>query len=126
MSGKIVLDTNALIYHFQGIAPWTDFIDGHLRADVSVSVITRMELLALNGLAPDSEKKIRAFLEKLNIAPLSPVIENVAILLRRKARLKLPDAIVAATAVVSKAVLVTNDKAMAALDWPGLKVMKPA
>jgi len=126
MSGKIVLDTNALIYHFQGLAPWTDFIDGQRRADVSVSVITRMELLALNGLAQDSERQIRAFLEKLNITPLSAAIENMAILLRRKARLKLPDAIVAATAVVSKAVLITNDKDMAALDWPDLKVMKPA
>jgi len=126
MSGKIVLDTNALIYHFQGLAPWTDFIDGLRRADVSVSVITRMELLALNGLPPDSERTIRAFLEKLNIAPLSAAIENMAILLRRKARLKLPDAIVAATAVVSKAVLISNDKDMAALDWPDLKVMKPA
>jgi len=126
MSGKIVLDTNALIYHFQGLAPWTDFIDGQRRADVSVSVITRMELLALDGLAPDSERRILDFLAKLNIEPLSSALENMAILLRRKTRLKLPDAIVAATAVVSKAVLVTNDKAMAALDWPNLNVMKPA
>ena len=126
MNGKHVLDTNTLIYHLQGLKPWIDFIDGLRPVNVLVSVITRMELLAWNDLTSEGERKVRSFLDTLNIASLSSAIETEAILLRRKARLKLPDAIVAATAVVFDAVLVTNDKAVAALNWPNLKVINPA
>jgi len=127
MNGKVVLDTNTIIYHLQGLKPWTDFINGLHPDQALVSVITRMELLAWDGLTSNDEKQARDFLDLLvKIVPLSYPLENEAILLRRQARLKLPDAIVAATAVVSEAVLVTNDKIMAALNWPKLKVMNPA
>lgn len=126
MNGKHVLDTNTLIYHFQGLKPWTDFIGGLRPVNVLVSVITRMELLAWNDLTSEGERKVRSFLDTLNIASLSSAIETEAILLRRKARLKLPDAIVAATAVVFDAVLATNDKTMAALNWPNLKIINLA
>jgi predicted nucleic acid-binding protein len=127
MNGKFVLDTNTIIYHLQGLKLWTDFINDLPPDQALVSVITRMELLAWDGLTSNDEKQARNFLDLLvKIIPLSYPIENEAILLRRKARLKLPDAIVAATAVVSDAVLVTNDKAVAALNWPALKVISPA
>ena len=46
MNGSFVLDTNTIIYHFQGLKPWSDFFNGLRRDQVLVSVITRMELLA--------------------------------------------------------------------------------
>jgi len=125
MNGKFVLDTNTIIYHFQGLRPWTNFIKELRPSNVFVSVITRMELLAWDDLTTKGERQVRSFLDSLNVTSLSDAIETEAISLRRKARLKLPDAIIAATAVVFEATLVTNDKTMADLNWPNLKVIIP-
>jgi predicted nucleic acid-binding protein len=123
MNGKFVLDTNIIIDHFEGLKPWVDFVDSLSAANAWVSVMTRMELLVWSNLDSEGERQVRAFLDKMSIATLSPEIEAEAIALRRKTRLKIPDAIVAATAVTFDAMLVTNDKAMCALNWPNLKVM---
>jgi predicted nucleic acid-binding protein len=125
MNGKYVLDTNTVIYHLRGLRPWAGFIKELRPSNIFVSVITRMELLAWDDLTAAGERQIRSLLDSLNITSLSDAIETEAISLRRKARLKLPDAIVAATAVVFEATLVTNDKAMACLNWPDLKVIIP-
>ena len=125
MNGKFVLDTNTIIYHLQGLTPWSIFLSNLPAASLSVSIITRMELLAWDGLTLKGERQIRTFLDKVNIAPLDHSIENEAIALRRNTRLKLPDAIVAATAVILKAALVTNDRTLASLDWLDLKVVIP-
>jgi predicted nucleic acid-binding protein len=52
-------------------------------------------------------------------------IERTAIAIRREGepRLKLPDAIVAATAVFMDAALVTADARLCKLTWPGFTVM---
>ena len=125
MNGKYVLDTNTIIYHLRGLRPWTNFINELHPSNLFVSVITRMELLAWDDLTLDAEKQIRSILDSLNITLLSDAIEIEAISLRRKARLKLPDAIIAATAVVNEATLVTNDKPLSTLNWPNLKIFIP-
>ncbi|MDR2947214.1 MAG: type II toxin-antitoxin system VapC family toxin [Candidatus Adiutrix sp.] len=125
MNGNFVLDTNAVIYYLRGEKPWADFINSLPPTQVFVSVITRMELLAWKSLTLEGEKQVRSLLATLNIASLSAAIEAEAISLRRNTHIKLPDAIVAATAVVFKAVLVTGDKAVAALNWLQLEVVSP-
>lgn len=125
MNGSFVLDTNTVIYHLRGLKPWTDFINTLPPARVFVSVITRMELLAWKNLTLEGERQVRSFLDMLNIVLLSSAIETEAISLRRNTRVKLPDAIVAATSVVFNAILVTADKEIAALNWPNLKVISP-
>jgi predicted nucleic acid-binding protein len=125
MNGDFVLDTNTIIYYFQGRNPWSDFLKALRPEQILVSVITRMELLAWDGLTFNGEKQVRSFLGLIKIVPLSPPVENEAISLRRQTHLKLPDAIVAATAVVFEAALVTNDQAIAALNRPNLKVIIP-
>ncbi len=59
----------------------------------------------------------------LTVLPIDPEVERAAIAIRRGIRLKLPDAIITATAWVINAVLVTRDRRMTELDWPGLKTM---
>ena len=126
MNGNFVIDTNTIIYHLQGLQPWTDFLKGLHPKYGLVSVITRMELLAWDGLTSKGETQVHSFLGLVKIVPLSEPVENEAIVLRRKTRLKLPDAIVAATAVICEATLVTNDKTLGALKWPNLKIINPA
>ncbi|MDR2588966.1 MAG: type II toxin-antitoxin system VapC family toxin [Spirochaetales bacterium] len=115
---RFVLDTNTIIL----------FLDGKIGALPEgarlVSIITEMELLAFPNLTREGEKNIQNFLERVMIYPLTAAIKDEAIRLRRfgNPHLKLPDAIIAATAINLEAALVTNDAGIHALTWPGLFV----
>ena len=102
---KRVLDTNIILY----------LLDGRLakalaRGEYFISVITELELLSYPSLDEAEEEKIRAFLAEIRIVTLSPDIRNATVRLRRENSLKLPDAIIVATALTLNAELLTNDK----------------
>jgi len=125
MNDRYLFDTNAVLYYLQGRPEWVDFIDGTPMTERAASVITRMELLAFQGISPDGEARIRRFLDDLLIIPLSQTVENTAIAMRRTARLKLPDAIIAATALTQEATLITGDQRLRDLQWPGFRAVTP-
>lgn len=104
MGVSIVLDTNAVLY----------FLAGRLaeplpEADFYVSVITEIELLSYPLLKMEDETEIRSFLNDVTIIDLTETIKQSAIALRRQYRLKLPDALIVATAHDLNAELFTND-----------------
>jgi predicted nucleic acid-binding protein len=105
------LDTNVVIGFLAG-ADWAvDFVSRATadNATFSVSVITRMELLAFPGITPDEESKIDDFLSRVSVIAIDPELEIEAIALRRSTGLKLPDAIIAGTATTIGATLVSAD-----------------
>lgn len=81
-------------------------------ANSAVSQITRIELLSYPRLSINEEQSIRAFLDACEMLSLSARVEDETIAIRRSAGLKLPDAIVAATARVHGLSLVTLDKTL--------------
>jgi predicted nucleic acid-binding protein len=83
-----------------------------------------MELYAKPDLSDEERKNIDHFLSGATVLPLDSVVEPLAIDIRRfgKPRPKLPDAIVAATAVVLDSPLVSQDDKMLKLTYPGLRV----
>jgi predicted nucleic acid-binding protein len=87
-----------------------------------VSVITRMELLAKPDLPAKEEQDIRGFLSEIVVLALDEKVENIAVEIRRQTKLKLPDCIVAATAIALGAVLLSNDAGLLNAGWPGLVV----
>ncbi len=113
MSGTdILLDTNVVIGLLKGHAPAIELAEAAQFAfdRATVSQITRMELLGFPSLTDDEEHEIRAFLSACRVCLLDEHIEVEAIRLRRKAALKLPDAIIAATALIHGYQLLTLDK----------------
>ncbi|MGD1702809.1 PIN domain-containing protein [Dapis sp. BLCC M229] len=74
-----------------------------------MSIITEIELLSYPSLTPVEEVQIRNFLAQITIVGIESQIKDLAIALRKSYRLKLPDAIVAATAQLLNAKLFTND-----------------
>ncbi len=101
---KWLIDTNAALY----------FLGGRLAerlpdGEYAISIITEMELLSYPGLDAESEKNIRAFMTGMERVWLSEGIIQSAIDLRRRYGLKLPDAIIASSALVIGAQLLTND-----------------
>ncbi len=106
----ILLDTNVVLY----------FLGGRLTNPLPlgqyfVSVITEIELLSYPSLSSDEEVRIRDFLAKITVVELESSIKDLAITFRKQYRLRLPDAIIAATAQVLKATLFTNDVRLANL-----------
>lgn len=107
MSGiDFVADTNFLISLHEG-AP---FVKPFLDQSVAVSVITEIELLGWPKLSESEKRKLRALLNECELIDLRPEIKEVAIWLRQKQVIKVPDAIIAATCVYLKLPLVTSDR----------------
>jgi predicted nucleic acid-binding protein len=123
MRGKYILDTNAAIDLLNGkqISP---ALDAELfRAKRYISVMTEIELYAFPRISPEEAEKIRRFLSRFTIVPLKKSVKQLTILIRRKnTKLKIPDAAIAATAVLFKATLLTSDTHLLKLGWPGLIV----
>ena len=112
MSGiKYVLDTNVVIGFLAGVDWAVSFVkDAAFKdAELFISAITRMELLGFPGITPDEESRINQFLSIVTKIDLTPQIEDTAIGIRRISRLKLPDAIVTASAICEDATLVSAD-----------------
>ena len=91
-----------------------------------ISVITRMEILANPKQTAQTLRKAENFLQGIYVIPLTDEIERIAVEIRRSGspRPKLPDAIVAATAIAFNAELVTQDNKLLALQWPGLHTLR--
>jgi predicted nucleic acid-binding protein len=91
------------------------------KVQLITSVIVRMELLSKRNMSDNEEKDILEFLNALTVIPINETIEKKAIEIRRATSIKLPDSIVAATSIVLNAVLLTDDKHLLDLSWPGLR-----
>lgn len=98
-----VFDTNAILYALaQGIKI--------AKNKHSISVITEMELLSYPKLTLQDEIMLRGVLSFFECIELTTTIKQQAIWLRKNTSLKLPDSIVAATALVTDLTLITSDK----------------
>ena len=78
----------------------------------AVSVITELKLLSKPSMSDAEEAQIRKLLSTVFVVELIPEVRTRAIALRQNTRLKLPDAIVAATAQAVFAPLITFDEAI--------------
>ena len=78
-------------------------------------MISELELLAYPGLVSSEEQRVRAFLADVPVTDLTTSVKHHAVNLRKQFGLKLPDAIVAATALALEATLLTNDQRLLAL-----------
>jgi len=113
MGLRRLLDTNVVLYHLGG-----RLVEPLGPAEYFVSVITELELLSYPGIDTESEGRIRAFLLDVTILPLDSAVCERTISLRRVHHLKLPDAVIAATAQAAGAELITNDATL--LKLPGV------
>lgn len=83
--------------------------------DLGYSIITEIELLSFSGLEKNEEIIIRNYLKSLSQIPLNATITERTIYLRRKYNLKIPDAIVVASAWECQAILLSNDQQLGKL-----------
>lgn len=99
-------DTNALIYLLNGNSCMVPYLEKNL----ALSIISTMELLSFSGITETEDQSIRALIDDCKEIILSNAIKEKAIEIRKKYKIKLPDAIVAASALVNNLSLITADK----------------
>lgn len=108
MSGnKLLLDTNIILYLLNGDDTLVDILDGK---QVYVSFITELELYSFKNLLPEEKSKIDTVLSSCSIIDINAGIKSNTIEIRRKYNVKLPDSIIAATAMYFKMPLISADK----------------
>lgn len=118
MSGiKFLLDTNILIGLLNGHPESFELLEKHQAepGDCAYSNISRMELLSWPSMTSEQELQINNLLQLMRRIPLGMTEEDATITLRRSRAIKLPDAIIAATAKVNELQLLTLDQKLAAL-----------
>jgi tRNA(fMet)-specific endonuclease VapC len=107
---RYLLDTNALVALLQGHEGLLSLAE---QAQwLGVSVINVLEFLGFDGLTDADRDLFAVFLSRVAVVDLA--YENSALMaliadIRKRKAVKLPDAIVAASALLSQAILVTND-----------------
>jgi predicted nucleic acid-binding protein len=115
---RAVLDTNILIDFLHGLPQASAEMALYERP--AISAITWIEVMV--GTTPPSESGVRAFLQSFELLEMNAEIAERTVLLRKTKRIKLPDAVVWASAQVHQCLLVTrNTKDFDAND-PGVRV----
>jgi predicted nucleic acid-binding protein len=117
-SVKALFDTNILIDYLNGIRAAKDEIARFEQP--LISLITWMEVLA--GTDADEEPQVRAFLRRFVCRGVDGAVAEHTIVLRQSRRIKLPDAIIRATALNESALLVTRNTKDFPVEEPGIRV----
>jgi len=112
MSGeRYLLDTNAIVCLLRGDKALHQRLQ---RAEwVGISILSQIEFLAFPNLSANDRSIFQEFADSVEVVGLDraerSLIDRVVIL-RAQHRLKLPDAIIAATAIERAAILITEDR----------------
>jgi predicted nucleic acid-binding protein len=104
-------DTNVVIYYLQQqFPPATEsFIDDLLTTSLpAISVITEIELLCWKTENESDINLLKNFIQDALVIELEAPVKLKTAEIRKSTRLKLPDAIIAATAIVSNLTLLTR------------------
>ncbi|MBE9107923.1 type II toxin-antitoxin system VapC family toxin [Nodosilinea sp. LEGE 07298] len=108
---KLLFDTNIFIYHFNNQLPesGTALLREGIAGEGAYSVITRIEVLGYKQ-SEAAENQAKQLLSQLVELPLSSEIAERTIAIRKSLKIKVPDAIIAATALEYSLQLVSRNE----------------
>ena len=115
---RIVCDTNPIIYLLDGNKDIANLLDSK---QIYLSVITELELFGKPSLSVHDNKIIEVLLDECFVIDINQEIKHIYREIKQKHIIKLPDAIIAATAIYLDIPLLTFDKGFKNI--PHLKLM---
>src|ERR1700761_7041906 len=110
---KIVLDTNIVLYLLAGDETLSTFLQDK---EGYVSVITELELIGYPDIITKELNQIKKFLADCTIINISDEIKEIYVSVRKQYRLKLGDAMAAATAIYLDLPFISADKGFSKVD----------
>lgn len=114
---KALLDTNILIDYLNGIDAAREEISRY--ETPLISTITWMEVMV--GVNEDEQQAIRSFLSRFTQVNLDKEVAEIAVAIRREYKMRLPDAIIWASAKRESALLVSRNIKDFPADLPGVR-----
>lgn len=111
MGEKYLLDTNAVIEFLGDKLPQSAmlWLEGIIAEDQHLlSVINHIELLGFKG-EEEEMRVLEDFIEISTVLPLSDEVVQKTIALRKEYKIKLPDAIIAASSLIYDLIIVTRN-----------------
>ena len=118
----MLLDSNIIIYGTETKYP--ELIDFLNNSRLSVSAISRVEVLGYHRLSDVNLVKLIAFFDLFEVLPIESQIINAAVSLRQQRKMSLGDAIIAGTAIAHEKTLVTRN--VRDFQWiEGLRLYNP-
>jgi predicted nucleic acid-binding protein len=116
-----LVDTNVFIYTLEG-----KFNLSNLQADsLSVSIISYIELVGKKDITTDEILQVKQLLKGVQLIRIDQSIENMTVDIKQHRIVKVPDAIIAATAIEYNLTLVTADVKLAKVDGLKVKLVQP-
>lgn len=114
MNGNsLLLDTNTVLYVLEGDLTLAKFLQNK---SLYLSIISELELLSFKKLSKIEVSNIKAFLDEMMIINITDEIKKETIALRKNSNLKLPDCIIAATAITLNIPLISSDKQLKSIN----------
>ncbi len=104
---KYLVDSNIIIYHLNQDSIATTFLSEHYE-EIAISQITFVEVLSF-PFGDEVEKEIRELLSTFDIIDVTNEVSSQAVENRRIKKIKVPDNIIASTAMVNDLILVTRN-----------------
>lgn len=112
MGSGYLLDSNTVIDYIACLHPdkGRQWLDQIIDTEINVSIITKIEVLSFNPDKDDNYTVLVDFFEAANIIDLTSDIVSKTIQIRQNQKIKLPDAVVAATALCNGFKLISRNK----------------
>lgn len=111
MGQGFLIDTNVVIEYTSNLLPENGsvFVEQIFNTNFITSVIVKIEVLGYNEPTPEKMQLLTEFMDTAKVLPLDDSIMHKTIELRRIKKIKLADAIIAATALVHDLVIVSRN-----------------
>jgi len=125
--GKIVLDSNVVIYLSKGLLTIEDLLS-FVECDsleIWISLVTYMEVLSYEFQSFEEENFVKNLLHEFFILDIDKDVADKTIEIRKKYKIKLPDAIICASAVTIDAHLITADTQLKKVKEANVKIITP-
>ncbi len=106
-----LLDTNVVIHYLGNSLPFNsiEFLNQFIDENSYVSVITQMEILGFNYKSKTEKHITQFFIENSTVLEINADVVQKTIAIRKSRKIDLPDAIIAATAIVNGFTLITQN-----------------
>ncbi len=128
MGQRFLIDTSAVVkYLTKAFSDSTLFLmDKTLSSEYKISFVTQIELLVFNSTVYSDIQIREQFIKASDVVHVNEDIIEITIFIRRETNIKLPDALIAATAMFYNYTLIsTNDKDFKKVIPLGLKYHNP-
>ncbi|TYP93419.1 hypothetical protein LX73_1123 [Fodinibius salinus] len=104
---NILIDTNIALYFLTGDKKLTNLLDN---AIIYLSFISELELLSYPELDNKEQESINNFIQECVVVDINPPIKQKTITIWQQSNIKLPDTIIAATAISKQLPFLSADK----------------